>query len=140
MKTNLVLDANILFASLIKSGITAKLIFSDKFQLFAPEFLFQEFHKYKPLIMKKTYRTSEEFEQYYSIVKNRITIISKSRIITYISHASELTPYSKDTVYLALAMMLKCCVWSNDKYLREKQSEVQILTTKEIIDIGNEEY
>lgn len=140
MKIKIVLDANILFASLIKSGITAKLIFSDKFQLFAPEFLFQEFHKYKPLIMKKTHRTSEEFEQYYSIVKNRIKIISKSQIAAYISHASEITPDPKDTVYLALAMMLKCGVWSNDKDLREKQSEIQILTTKEIIDIENEEF
>jgi len=53
----LVIDANILFAALIKEGSTAELLISDKIQLFAPEFLFKEFSKYKNLILKKTHRS-----------------------------------------------------------------------------------
>jgi len=48
----LIVDANILFAALIKEGSTAELLISDKLQLFAPEFLFAEFAKYKDLILR----------------------------------------------------------------------------------------
>ena len=49
----LVVDANILFASLIKDSLTAELLVSDKLNLYAPEFLFDEFIKYKQLYMRK---------------------------------------------------------------------------------------
>ncbi len=50
---NLVVDANILFAALIKEGTTAGLMVSDKLHLFAPQFLLEEFVKYEELILKK---------------------------------------------------------------------------------------
>jgi predicted nucleic acid-binding protein len=138
VKTKIVIDANILFASLIKSGVTAKLLFSEKYQLFAPEFLFQEFSKYKQLIMKKTHRTSGEFDQYYAIVKNRIKIVQLSHIKPFLKHASDYSPDPKDTVYLALAMKLNCSLWTNDKDLKEKQSEVEILTTYDMMNREND--
>ncbi|TXT53231.1 MAG: putative nucleotide-binding protein, containing PIN domain [Promethearchaeota archaeon] len=49
----LVVDANILFAGLIKDGKTAELLTSDRLQLLAPQFLFEEFAKYEELILKK---------------------------------------------------------------------------------------
>ena len=55
----LVVDANVLFAALIKEGSTAELLISDKLQLFAPEFLFTEFSKYEELILKKTHRSKK---------------------------------------------------------------------------------
>ncbi len=39
----LVLDANILFVAFIKDTLTAELIINDKLQLYAPEFLLDEF-------------------------------------------------------------------------------------------------
>ena len=64
----LVIDANILFAALIKEGPTAELLISDKLQLFAPEFLFTEFSKYEELILKKTHRTKEEFNEFLELL------------------------------------------------------------------------
>jgi len=37
----LVIDANVLFAALIKDSSTAQLLINDKLQFFAPEFLFE---------------------------------------------------------------------------------------------------
>jgi len=50
----LVVDANILFAALIKESFTAELLLSDKLNFFAPEFLFDEFGKYENYILEKT--------------------------------------------------------------------------------------
>ena len=57
---DLVVDANVLFSVLIKRGKTEDLIFEEDLHLFAPEFIFEEFEKYKEDILKKTERTTED--------------------------------------------------------------------------------
>jgi len=130
----LVVDANILFAALIKEGSTAELLISDKLQLFAPEFLFTEFVKYEELILKKTHRSREEFNQFLDLLKEQITIIPKKEIIPLINKAEKISPDTKDTVYLALAFALKSNIWSNDKRLKQGQEKITILSTEELIE------
>lgn len=129
----LVVDANILFAALIKEGSTAELLISDKLQLFAPEFLFEEFSKYKDLILKKTHRSNKEFNQFLDILKEQITIVPKKEITPFIDKAEKISPDPKDSIYLALALALNSNVWSNDKKLKEGQKKVTILSTEELI-------
>ena len=50
---DLIVDANVLFAALIKEGLTSDLLFVDDFHLYAPEFLLVEFTKYKEEILRK---------------------------------------------------------------------------------------
>lgn len=130
----LVVDANILFAALIKEGSTAELLISDKLQLFAPEFLFTEFVKYEELILKKTHRSREEFNQFLDLLKEQITIIPKKEIIPFINKAEKISPDTKDIVYLALAFALKSNIWSNDKRLKQGQEKITILSTEELIE------
>jgi len=47
----LIIDANVLFAALIKDSSTAQLLINDKLQFFAQEFLFEEFAKYEDYIL-----------------------------------------------------------------------------------------
>ncbi len=130
----LVVDANILFAALIKEGSTAELLISDKLQLFAPDFLFKEFAKYEELILKKTHRSKEEFHQFLEILQEQITIVQKKEIIPYMEKAEKISPDPKDTVYLALAIALKSDIWSNDKKLKQDQKEINVLSTEELIE------
>ncbi|MFW9972283.1 MAG: PIN domain-containing protein [Candidatus Odinarchaeota archaeon] len=129
----LVVDANILFAALIKEGSTAELLISDKLQLFAPEFLFTEFAKYEELILKKTHRSHKEFNQFLDLLKEQITVIPKKEIIPFIDKAEKISPDPKDTVYLALAFALKSNIWSNDKKLKKGQEEIIVFSTEELI-------
>ncbi len=131
----LVVDANILFAALIKEGLTAELLISDKLHLSAPEFLFEEFSKYEELVLKKTNRSHQEFNMFFDVLKEQITIVSKDRITPFFKNASEFSPDPKDTVYLALAMMLECGVWSNDKKLKENQSIIEVYSTEDLLEL-----
>jgi len=133
----LVVDANILFAALINEGSTAELLISDKLQLFAPEFLFEEFSKYEELILKKTHRSNEDFNQFLELLKDQITIVPKKEITPFIDKAEKMSPDPKDTIYLALALALKSNVWSNDKKLKEGQNKVNVLSTEELIEKTN---
>ena len=130
---NLIVDANILFAALIKEGSTAELMLSDKLQLFAPEFLFTEFAKYEGLILKKTHRSREEFNQFLDLLKEQIIVISKKQIAPFMNKAEKISPDPKDIVYFALAFALQANIWSNDKELKN-QEEIIVYSTKELIE------
>ena len=63
----LIVDANILFAALIKKNLTSNLLFKNDLHLYTSEFIFEEFEKYKKLIHEKTERTSEEIEEFFNV-------------------------------------------------------------------------
>ena len=129
----LVVDANILFASMIKESLTAELLLSDKLNLFAPEFLFDEFAKYEEYILEKTNRSKEDFAQYLNILKEEIEIIPQNMITPFIEKVEKVSPDPKDTVYLACALAIDSKIWSNDKKLKEGQEEIEVITTEELI-------
>lgn len=131
----LVVDANILFASMIKDSLTAELLLSDKLNLFAPEFLFDEFAKYEEYILRKTSRSKEDFTQYLNILKEEIRIIPQDIITPFLEQGKRVSPDPKDTVYFACALALDSKIWSNDKNLKEAQEEIEVLTTEELINI-----
>ncbi len=67
----LVIDANVLFAMLIKPGKPVDLFFKDELEIFAPELLLKELENNKDLILKKSRLEEEEFDRFFEIL-NRI--------------------------------------------------------------------
>ena len=136
LKLRLVVDSNILFAALIKEGITAKLLLSERLELFAPERLIEEFRKYEEYILSKTHRSKTDFERFLSILEGRIEIIPKSEFEEWVEEAKKVCKLD-DFPFVALAKALDCAVWSNDKELKkfaEETGYVKVLTTKEILE------
>jgi len=129
----LVVDANILFAAIIKQDRTSDIFFLDTFTYYAPEFILLEFKKYRELIKKKSGCSDKDFNNLTNIFKRRIKLIKENEVIIYKKKAQRISPDPKDVPYLALAMKLKCPVWSNDKKLKN-QDNVKIFSTKEIIE------
>jgi len=66
-------------------------------------------------------------EEYSPLFHKALTIVSKSP-------KNEYEEFVKDIDFFALALMLSCPIWSNDKLLK-KQSKVIIFNTKEIIEL-----
>jgi len=132
---DLVIDANVLFAALIKDSFSYNLLFSE-LHLFTPEYLFAELEKHKEEIIEKTSRTTEEFFRLIEILKKRIVIIPLEELAAYIKEAEKITPDPDDMAYFALAMKLNCPIWSNDKKLKE-QSKVIIYNTHELGNLIN---
>ncbi len=129
---NLVIDANILFAALIKNNITRFLLFREDINLYAPEFIFVEVNKYLKDIAAKSGKTTEEVLQVLEVLMRRVTLILESEIISYINYAGKISPDIKDVPYLALALKLNCPLWSNDSKLKI-QKIVSIYSTEELL-------
>ena len=117
---------------MIKKGKTEELLFKDTIDLFAPEFLFDEFEKYRDYIKKKTKRKDSEFDTLMIILRKRIRIIPNEETEKYLKKAKSVCPDRNDVDYFALAMKLNCTMWSNDKALK-KQHVVPIISTKELM-------
>ncbi len=128
----LVIDANILFSALIKNSATAKIIFEEDILLYTPDFIIDEFLKYHDLILKKTSRTNEEFIQIMHMLKSIITVIPKEEYSQFMEKAEKISPDKKDVLYFALALKLKCGIWSNDKKLKT-QDKIKVYSTKELL-------
>ena len=129
---DLVVDANILFAALIKKSITSELLFRDDLHLYAPEFIFTEFEKYREFVKKKTERTDEEFDELLELFQRRVVIVPIEDIKPFIKKAKEISPDIKDVPYIALALKLNIAVWSNDGPLKEQQKTVKVYATHDI--------
>jgi len=129
---DLVVDANILFAALIKKGVTSNLLFSNELHLYAPEFLLNEFEKYRDLIVEKTERPDDEFEELLAIYLRRINFVPIEEIKPYIAEANKISPDPKDALYLAVALKVGASLWSNDSILK-KQETISVYSTRELL-------
>lgn len=135
---DLVVDANVLFAALIKKGASARLLFNDKLHLFAPEFLLEEFAKYRDLILEKTNRDEEDFERILHVFSNRIYFVPKEEIESFIDMARRISPDPNDFVYFAVALRVGAPIWSNDSRLKG-QDKVPIYSTSDLIKLFSSE-
>ena len=129
---DLVVDANILFAALIKKSVSYALLFSDRLHLFTPEYVFTEFEEHEEEILEKSERTHEEFFRLLEILKRRIVLVPLEELVPYVEEAEKITPDPDDTEYFALTLKLKCSIWSNDKKFK-KQDKVKVYSTSELI-------
>jgi predicted nucleic acid-binding protein len=123
---DLLIDANILFAILIKERKTEEILLHENIHAFAPEFLLDEFKKYEQLITEKTSRRHEEFQELIDILKKRIIIISNKETQQHIKEARKISPDKKDVDYFALALKLNCAIWSNDQALKKQEKNNDI--------------
>lgn|SRR3989338_4790058 len=127
-----VVDANVLFAALIKEGKTAELMLNENLHLFSPEFLLEEFFGHKSQILDKTKRSDREFQEIFDILKQVITIVPKEEFQNFISKAEEICPDPDDVPYFALALRLNCGLWSNERKLKE-QDTIPVYSTEDLI-------
>jgi predicted nucleic acid-binding protein len=127
----LVVDANVLFSAFIKNGKSAEVLANNAGELFAPEFILEEFYEHRKEILKKTKRSEEEFRILFFWIEDAINVVPKEEYQDSLELARRISPDPDDVPYLALALKLRIPIWSNDKKLKE-QNEVRVYSTHEL--------
>jgi len=131
----LVIDANILMSALIATeGKTYDLIFNDRIRLFSVDKLLEELEKYKSEILEKSGLSGYDFDIFVSLISSEIEFVSYSEINKFIPESEKISPDSNDTEYFALALKLRCAIWSNDKKLKN-QDKVIVYSTNDLLKI-----
>lgn len=132
---DLVVDANEIFAALIKESKAHKFLFDERLHHFTTEFFFTEFKEHSQEIRKKTDKTEDELNHLLDVLKKRVTLIPLEELLPYLDEAEKISPDPDDVAYIALALKLKCAIWSQDRKLKEKQSKVQVYSTEDLVRI-----
>lgn len=129
---DLVVDANILFAALIKQSTTRTLLFLKHLHLFAPDFILEELAKYKEEILRKTGKSEQAFFEILNRLRNRLFFIAKEDLLAFKDRVMEFTPDIKDWPYFAAALKIGAEVWSNDSHMKN-QDQISVVTTSELL-------
>ncbi|NCN99321.1 hypothetical protein COU62_02225 [Candidatus Pacearchaeota archaeon CG10_big_fil_rev_8_21_14_0_10_35_219] len=129
---NLIVDANVLFAALLKEGKTIEILLNPFFNFYAPEFIFEEFEKYEKELLGKMHRTEYEFFEVFENLKELVDVVPKKDYEEKVELAKEISPDENDFYYFALALKLNCAIWSNDKNLRN-QDRIKVYSTEELV-------
>lgn len=129
---DLVVDANILFAALIKESISSSLLYSTRFNLYAPEYILFEIEKHQKEILDKSKRSLDEFYDLLNFFRRKLILVPLEELEPYLEKAKEISPDPYDIAYVALALKLKCSIWSNDKELK-KQNVILVYHTHELL-------
>ena len=131
---DLIIDANIVFAALIKEGFSSKLILNDNLNLFSTDFLVEETERYLFNLLEKSKRDVRDFIRFEEIIHEKIKIISRLEFSNLLEEAKNFCPDSGDLLYFALALHLNCPIWSNDKKLKE-QNRIKVYSSHDLLEL-----
>jgi predicted nucleic acid-binding protein len=113
--------------------MTAAIFLEDKIDFYAPQFIFEEFDKYRDEILEKTKRSPDQLDRYLEFLKRKIIIIPKDYFVDFLAEARDISPDPDDEAYFALALNLGGGLWRNDKLLKEKQLAIRVFTTNDVV-------
>ncbi len=131
----LVVDANVLLASLLKEALTRELLLDSRLRLFAPEHLISETLRHlkkDAFLRKRIHLSASELEELFYVLTQEIETMPKKSYASFMKEALTLAPHPEDAPYLALALLLGVPIWSNDKGFQNQQ-RVKVYTTSELV-------
>ncbi len=133
----LVVDAEVIFASLIARGFTLRMIknLTDRgFKLISPDYVFEEIEKRKSKISRFSGLSEVEIDFVLNTIFQRIEIVPKKEYAEHFEKAEKLAPHRRDIPYFALALAKNAVIWSNEKSFKN-QSVIKISSTAELKEI-----
>jgi predicted nucleic acid-binding protein len=130
---DIVVDANILIAALIKDGYTRRLlVFSDD-DFSVPEYLFDEVADHLAELEGKSRLPKERIRAVLGEILHlaNVRVVPIRELTSHLEAARRIAPDKDDSLYFALALKKNCPIWSNDRRLKS-QKEVVVFTTAEM--------
>lgn len=130
----IVLDTNILISSLLKDGLTRKIIFLSPFEMYTLEYSKFEMEAHRVELLRKSKLDEESFNYLSKIIFSKVNLVPLEDIEAFREKAEEIMRNIDldDTPFLALAMSLDCPIWSNDDHFK-RQSMIRAVTTRELL-------
>ena len=127
-------DANILFACLIKDSTTRKLFFNPALSLFAPEFIIDEFAHHLLEIRGKSGLSDDELYRLFEKVLGQLILVPDKSLRPFLPAAASLIDDPKDWLYISCALREDTLIWSHDAGFGT-QKRIRVISTNELIDI-----
>jgi len=129
----IVLDTNVIISSLLRNGITRKILFLAPFEFYTPSFTRSEIEKHKEELIRKSKLDANAFQYMMETIFHKIQIVNLHSIEPYKNKSIEIMTGIdvSDAPFIALALHLDCPVWSKDGHFKMQQI-IKTYTTEEI--------
>jgi putative PIN family toxin of toxin-antitoxin system len=129
-----VIDANIFVAALLKKGATRKLLLNDELVLYAPEYVIEELYDHLQEFETKSHLSRIALEELVKvlIIEAKMIVVPKDELQQYMKKADEITPDPDDAMYFATALKQNIGIWSNDKEMK-KQKVIHVYSTNDLV-------
>ena len=130
-----VADANILVAGFLRSATTRRLLLDERLKLWVPE---RGLWEAEDVLSSERLRRRmgdlgrSQIKSLLSFLTSAVNILAESAYRSELEKAERIAPHPEDAPYLALALYLRCSLWSNDLALKN-QKMVPVLTTQELL-------
>jgi len=131
----LVVDANVLLASLLKNAVTRGLLLDSRLILIAPEHLLSETSRHlgkSSALRKRIGLPHDELKSLFDVLTEGIQTKPYESYKPRMKEALAIAPHEEDAPYLAVALAFNMPVWSNDIGMRN-QSKIRVYATHEIL-------
>jgi len=128
---DLIIDANPFIAGFLKDAASRKIMLLSKLHLYSPDWLEHELSRNEKELAEK-FPNADKFSETKSILLKFVTLVPQKEYFEFVGEASKLTKHAEDVPYFALALKLKCPIWSNEKSFKS-QSQVKIYDTSDLI-------
>ena len=114
----IVIDANVLFRTLISSGSILDVIFHPSLTIYAPYQLKTEFFNHREELISKSHISFDSFRIITDEIFKKIIFVDWKKYEKYISKANVLLKdHAKDEDFIALCMLENCKLWTYEKRL-----------------------
>jgi len=131
----LVVDANIIIASLIRDSLVRKMIINLPFEFYSPSFVFKEIEKHIKVISEKNSLSVKENQEVLARISRYLHVIDFRFYSRKIGESKRIIGHvdQKDIPYIALSLsFLNDGIWSEDAHFK-KQKAIKIWRTKDLI-------
>lgn len=132
----LVVDSNVVFASLLRDGTTRSLVFDPSLSLVAPEAMLSEILRHREEIVRRSHLTGHEFDLLLRLVTADIEIVPRSGFVHRLPDARRAIGDRDpgDVPFLAVALAVPCDgIWTHNVEHFEGAG-VEIWTTAKVVD------
>jgi predicted nucleic acid-binding protein len=132
----IVVDTNVIISSLLRNGLTRKIIFLSPLKMYTVHYAKTEIESHKEELLIKSKLDERSLNYLNEFIFGKIDLVPLKNIEPFRNKAEEIMSEIDvdDSFFLALAMSLNCPVWSNDAHLK-MQSVIKVYTTKELLDL-----
>lgn len=132
----IVLDTNIIISSLLRNGLTRKIIFLSPLKMHTVDYAKVEIEAHKEELLYKSKLDERSLNYLIDFIFSKIDLVSLENIELFRNRAEDIMGKVDidDSFFLALAMSLNCPIWSNDVHFK-RQNAIKVYNTKELLDI-----
>lgn len=130
----IVLDSNIIISALIKDSFIRNILTNFNINFVFPQNGLEEIYSCKKEILKKTNMNEKEFNVLLLRLLKYIQLIPLDILADFRYRAQQIIGQidKDDVIFIATALALNCPIWSDNKHF-QKQKEIKIFTTKNMI-------